>query len=185
MTKEELEKENANLKALRKYELNVAKLEIEKLEQRNTELIALINAERERQEKCDDVHLRKIAELEKGNAELRNIAEFQQSSNKNRYFENKKLKDENTGLKEKLNIRSCQNCKHNNKSCPNDGSCVNYSKWERYINPELTKAKEIIKDYLTIIKGSHTTVCGVPEENRTIYVLKLNKEAEQFLKESN
>ena len=28
----ELEKENANLKALRKYELNVAKLEIEKLE---------------------------------------------------------------------------------------------------------------------------------------------------------
>lgn len=38
MTKEELEKENANLKALRKYELNVAKLEIEKLEQRNAEL---------------------------------------------------------------------------------------------------------------------------------------------------
>lgn len=38
MAKEELEKENANLKALRKYELNVAKLEIEKLEQRNAEL---------------------------------------------------------------------------------------------------------------------------------------------------
>ena len=48
---------------------------------------------------------------------------------------------------------------------------------------QLTKAKEIIKDYLTIVKGSHTTVCGVPEENRTIYVLKLNKEAEQFLNE--
>lgn len=48
---------------------------------------------------------------------------------------------------------------------------------------QLTKAKEIIKDYMTIIKGSHTTVCGVPEENRTIYVLKLNEEAEQFLKE--
>lgn len=47
----------------------------------------------------------------------------------------------------------------------------------------LTKAKEIIKDYLTIIKGSHTTVCGVPEENRTIHVLKLNEEAEQFIKE--
>lgn len=46
---------------------------------------------------------------------------------------------------------------------------------------QLTKAKEIIKDYLTIVKGSHTTVCGVPEENRTIYILKLNKEAEQFL----
>ena len=48
-------------------------------------------------------------------------------------------------------------------------------------NQQLTKAKEIIKDYLTIVKGSHTTVCGVPEENSTIYVLKLNKEAEQFL----
>ena len=46
---------------------------------------------------------------------------------------------------------------------------------------QLTKAKEIIKDYLTIAKGSHSTVCGVPEENRTIYVLKLNEEAEQFL----
>ena len=46
---------------------------------------------------------------------------------------------------------------------------------------QLTKAKEIIKDYMTIAKGSHSTVCGVPEENRTIYVLQLNKEAEQFL----
>lgn len=34
----ELEKENANLKALRKYELNVSKLEIEKLEKENEEL---------------------------------------------------------------------------------------------------------------------------------------------------
>ena len=92
-----------------------------------------------------------------------------------------KLEKEKAKLQEKLNIRSCQNCKHNNKSCPNDGSCVNYSKWESYINPELTKAKEIIKEYLTIVKGSHTTVCGVPEENRTIYVLKLNEEAEEFL----
>ena len=52
-------------------------------------------------------------------------------------------------------------------------------------NVKLTKAKEIIKDYLTFVKGSHIAVCGVPEENRTIYVLKLNKEAEQFLKESD
>lgn len=48
-------------------------------------------------------------------------------------------------------------------------------------NPKLTKAKEIIKDYLTIAKGSHTTLCGVPEENRTIHVLKLNEKAEEFL----
>ena len=46
---------------------------------------------------------------------------------------------------------------------------------------QLNKAKEIIKDYMTIVKGAHTTVCGVSEENRTINVLKLNEEAEQFL----
>ena len=40
------------------------------------------------------------------------------------------LEKENTKLQEKLNIRSCQNCKHNNKSCPSDGSCVHYNKWE-------------------------------------------------------
>ena len=51
------------------------------------------------------------------------------------------------------------------------------------VNGKLYKAKEIIKDYMTIVKGAHTTVCGVPEENRTIHVLKLNEEAEQFLKE--
>ena len=48
-------------------------------------------------------------------------------------------------------------------------------------NKQLTKAKEIIKDYMTIVKGAHTTVCSVSEENRTINVLKLNEEAEQFL----
>lgn len=40
----DLEKENANLKALRKYELKVAKLEIENLEKENTELKARLNA---------------------------------------------------------------------------------------------------------------------------------------------
>ena len=48
---------------------------------------------------------------------------------------------------------------------------------------QLTKAKEIIKDYMIIIKGAHTAVCGVSEENRTINVLKINKEAEQFIKD--
>lgn len=60
-----------------------------------------------------------------------------------------------------------------------DGAEFGYNKG----NEQLTKAKEIIKDYLTIVKGSHTTVCGVSEENRTIHVLKLNEEAEQFIKD--
>lgn len=62
-----------------------------------------------------------------------------------------RLKKENAKLQEKLNIRSCQNCKHNNKSCPSDGSCVHYSKWEDYKNQQLTKAKELkcfIKDLI-------------------------------------
>ena len=61
---------------------------------------------------------------------------------------------QNAKLQEKLNIRSCQNCKHNNKSCPNDGSCVHYSKWEGYKNPQLTRAKEIIKKlYSHVFQG--------------------------------
>ena len=138
-----------------------------------------------------------IAKLEKENAEFRNIAEFQQSSNMNRYFENKKLKDENTGLKEKVsyledNLRVARKDRKNLqlevgkglkefiKDCP-------YSALKLYANEyyaeQLTKAKEIIKDYMTIAKGSHSTVCGVPEENRTIYVLQLTEAAEQFISE--
>ena len=79
-----------------------------------------------------------------------------------------RLEKENAELKEQcLILADCNTC---HSTCSE-------------IKKQLTKAKEIIKDYLTIAKGSHTTVCGVPEENRTIYVLKLNKEAEQFLKE--
>lgn len=51
------------------------------------------------------------------------------------------------------------------------------------VKGQLTRAKEIIKDYMIIVEGDHTTVCSVPEENRCINVLKLNEEAEQFLKE--
>ena len=34
---------------------------------------------------------------------------------------------------------------------------------------------------MTIVKGTHITICSVSEENRTINVLKLNEEAEKFL----
>ena len=48
---------------------------------------------------------------------------------------------------------------------------------------QLCKAKAIIKDYMIV--ADHTTVCSVPEENRCINVLKLNEQAEQFLKEAD
>ena len=80
------------------------------------------------------------------------------------------LEEENAELKEQcLILADCNTC---HSTCKNEN--VEMKK-------QLTKAKEIIKDYITIVKGAHTTVCGVSEENRTIYVLKLNKEAEQFL----
>ena len=91
------------------------------------------------------------------------------------------LEKENAKLKKQVENRNCSNCRLNKTGCPNDDSCHNFSLWQPFVNPKLTKAKEIIKDYLTIVKGSHTTVCGVPEENRCINVLKLTEQAEQFL----
>ena len=82
-----------------------------------------------------------ITELEKENAELKFIADFQTSSNMDRYFQLKRSKE------------------------------------------QLTKAKDIIRDYKIVVEGDHTTVCSVPEENRCINVLKLNEQAEQYLKE--
>ena len=94
----------------------------------------------------------------------------------------KSYKDENAELKEKVsyledNLRVARKDRKNLqlkvgkglkefiKDCP-------YSALKFYANgyyaEQLTKAKEIIKDYMTIAKGSHSTVCGVPEENRTI-----------------
>jgi len=49
---------------------------------------------------------------------------------------------------------------------------------------DLIKARKIIKDYMIVATGDHTTVCSVPEENRCINVLKLNEQAKQFLKDS-
>lgn len=76
--------------------------------------------------------------------------------------------------KEKLNIRSCQNCRRNNKSCPNDGSCDHYSKWEGYKNPQFTKAKELIKELI-----SSLSVVGECEEEEC----ELLNRAEQFIRE--
>lgn len=59
----------------------------------------------------------------------------------------------------------------------------NYSKMEQKFYDQLTKAKAIIREYKIVVEGDHTTVCSVPEENRCINVLKLNEQAEQFLKE--
>ena len=134
-----------------------------------------------------EIICKNLAELEKENAELdcqmnRNKYCYSCASATERCFgneigcpcekyksykdENTKLKEENKFLKEQCLILA-------------DGNVCNSTCSE--LKKQLIKAKEIIKDYMTIAKGIHSTVCGVPEENRTIYVLKLNEEAEQFL----
>lgn len=80
---------------------------------------------------------------------------------------------QNAKLQEKLNIRSYQNCKHNNKSCPSDGSCVHYNGWEDYKNPQLTKAKEIIEGLMRFCR------CFAQHHTEDIRY----KEAEQFINE--
>ena len=87
---------------------------------------------------------------------------------------------ENAELKEKLNISSCQNCRCNNKSCPNDGSCKNFSKWEGYKNPQLTKAKEIIKKFSEFVNNDVEYDPEHPQEHTNLWN-KLCEEAEQFL----
>ncbi len=79
MTKEELEKDATEY---------AQKLGVKDFIARPKEIVAYFGylAGAEPREK-------RIAELEKENAELRAIAEFQQSSNMSRHFENKKLKE--------------------------------------------------------------------------------------------
>ena len=115
--------------------------------------------EKEYENKCITQKIEFIKELEEEKRELLGIIQ-----GKDKVIQ--ELKKENAELKEKY-VKECEDTMY---------VVTDYSK-------QLNKAKEIIKDYMTIVKGSHTTVCGVPEENRTIYALKLNEEAEQFLNE--
>lgn len=79
---------------------------------------------------------------------------------------------QNAILKKQLENRNCSNCRRSKTGCPNDGSCHNFSLWQSFINPELTKAKEIIRDLLHCL----------PKENIE-GVYEVTEEAEQFLKE--
>ena len=114
-----------------------------------------------------EIICKNLAELEKENAELKEKVSYLEDNLRVARKDRKNLQLKvGKGLKEFI------------KDCPY--SALNFYA-NGYYAEQLTKAKEIIKDYMTIAKGSHSTVCGVPEENRTIYVLKLNEEAEQFL----
>ena len=93
------------------------------------------------------------------------------------------LEKENAELKEKLEVSEKLRDYWKSSSFDWRHKCTRRKSFKVAVKAQkqLTKAKEIIKDYMTIVKGTHITICSVSEENRTINVLKLNEEAEQFL----
>lgn len=101
---------------------------------------------------------KRIAELEKENAEL---------------------KESDNCLTDKVVDLKCKVSEANSNAVIWTEELVAENK---YLIKQLTKAKEIIKDYMIIVKGGNITVCSVPDENRCINVLKFNEEAGQFLK---
>ena len=148
----------------------------------------------------------KLARLEKENAELdcqmnRNKSCYSCANATDRCFRNeigcpcekyKSYKDENAEMKAQIKLLTEKVGFWEEQTKLKEAQIEEYDRLNMFdiartdelrekAQKQLNKAKEIIKDYMTIAKGSHTTVCGVPEENRTIYALKLNEEAEQFL----
>ena len=150
----------------------------------------------------------KLSRLEKENAELdcqmnRNKSCYSCANTTDRCFRNeigcpcekyKSYKDENAEMKAQIKLLTEKVGFWEEQTKLKEAQIEEYDRLNMFdiartdelrekAQKQLNKAKEIIKDYMTIAKGSHTTVCGVPEENRTIYALKLNEEAEQFLNE--
>ena len=148
----------------------------------------------------------KLSRLEKENAELdcqmnRNKSCYSCANATDRCFRNeigcpcekyKSYKDENAEMKAQIKLLTEKVGFWEEQTKLKEAQIEEYDRLNMFdiartdelrekAQKQLNKAKEIIKDYMTIAKGSHTTVCGVPEENRTIYALKLNEEAEQFL----
>ena len=74
-------------------------------------------------------------------------------------------------LKKQVENRNCSNCRRSKAGCPNDDSCHNFSLWQPFINPELIKAKKIIRNCLNLWNNVMT------EETVRAFI----KEAEQFL----
>lgn len=117
------------------------------------------------------ITLKGITNLEKENAELRKVAEFQQSSNMETHFENKRLKEVlavgstwNKGLNSRNKYLEEKNDKYRN---------MVFDKME-----QLTKAKELVRSLYYIIKDriDYENNIGIKDEMWR---------AEQFLKENS
>ena len=89
---------------------------------------------------------------------------------------------ENAELKEQVENRNCSNCRRSKAGCPNDGSCHNFSLWQPFINPELTKAKEIIKKFLEFVNNEVEFDPEHPQEHTDLWN-ELCEKAEEFISE--
>lgn len=94
----------------------------------------------------------------------------------------KELEKENAKLKKQVENRNCSNCRLNKTGCPNDGSCHNFSLWQPFINPKLTKAKEIIKKFLEFVNNEDEFDSEHPQEHTNLWN-ELCEQAERFIKE--
>ena len=158
MTEEELEKE-AEEYALNQWEGNLPWSVIQK---------AYYDGAEPREKRID--------ELEKENAELRAIAENQQSSNMSRYFENKKLK-------EGLAVGSTFNKALNSMNKTLEKERDKYRNMVFDKDEQLTKAKEIIKKFSEFVNNEVEYDPEHPQEHTDLWN-ELCEEAEQFIKDS-
>ena len=110
----------------------------------------------------------RIAELEKENAELKSIAEFQQSSNMSRHFENKKLK-------EGLAVGSMWNKHLNSQNKALEEERDKYRDMTFDQREQLTKAKEIIREFVEWATWQGSNCPNFKS---------IQDKAEQFLKEN-
>lgn len=122
---------------------------------------------------CGEPREKRISDLEKENAELRKVAEFQQSSNMDTHLENKKLK-------EGLAVGSMWN-KHlnsQNKALEEDRDKYRNMVFEQ--REHLTKAKEIIKKFSEFVNNKVEYDPEHPQEHTDLWN-ELCEQAEQFL----
>lgn len=124
------------------------------------------------QENCNCVYTDNsnvIQKLEKENAELRKVAEFQQSSNINTHLENKKLK-------ETLTVGTTWNKHLNSRNKALEEETNKYRNMVFDKMEQIDKAKEIIKKLMSF----PVRLCSCIH---TVDFEKTREEAEQFLKE--
>jgi hypothetical protein len=107
--------------------------------------------------------LNRIVELEKQIIELKSVAEFQQSSNINRYFENKKLK-------EVLTVGTTFNKALNSRN--------------RVLEEEVDRYRNMVFDKIAMLDKAKEIIEKLISQNRKLWIYSdVREEAEQFIEE--